>query len=105
MDQRGLVAKTILHQLGGAPKLKAMIGANTFILGDSTLSFRLPGGGGFAENGINTVVITLLPSDTYKVAFYRRRGFQTALVSVFFDIYEDVLKSLVEEQLGLKLSL
>lgn len=62
------VAETILAQLGGN-KFVAMTGAKN-ILGDkSKLQFQLPRN--FAKSGINSVVIELLPSDTYKMVFYK----------------------------------
>lgn len=98
------VAQTILEQLGGR-KFTAMTGAKNLVGGKDSLSFRLPGGGGFTKNGINGVRIVLLPSDTYKVTFSRIRGSKVTVVSEHDDIYVDALREVFEQETGLRTSL
>jgi hypothetical protein len=98
------VANTILEQLGGR-KFIAMTGARN-ILGDgNSVSFRLPGAGGFCKNGINYVKITLDPSNTYAVQFSRIRGRQVKSVDVVSDIYADALRDIFTSVTGLAVSL
>jgi hypothetical protein len=99
------VAETILEQLGGR-EFTVMTGAKNFVGSPTTLSFSLPGAGGFCKNGINRVVITLEPSDTYTVQFYRiRRGSALVLVANHTDIYYDGLQELFTRETGLAVSL
>ena len=102
------VAKTILEQLGGN-RFRAMTGAKNFLGADYSLTFSLPGGGGFTKGGINKVVIELTPMDVYTVTFYRMRRSKGTLlakvVSKFEDVYCDGLRSLFERETGLATSL
>jgi len=98
------VAKTILSQLGGN-RFKMMTGAKNFIGTDNSLIFKLPGAGGFCKNGINKVVITLMPSDTYKVDFYRTRGATVKLIESCEDVYCNNLREVFERITGLCTSL
>jgi hypothetical protein len=99
------VAKTILQQLGGS-LFATLTGAKNFVGSENSLSFSLPGGGGFCKNGINRVNIELAPSDTYTVKFYRfQRGATLVTVSEHTDIYFDGLQDLFERETGLYTSL
>lgn len=98
------VAKTILEQLGGG-KFIAMTGAKNFLGDTNSLSFRLPGGGGFCKGGINYVKVTLTPADTYNVEFSRIRGQKVTLVDAAEDIYVDQLRSIFTRATGLAVSL
>jgi hypothetical protein len=95
------VAEIILEQLGGK-RFIVMTGARNFVGSDNSLKFRLPNN---AKDGINTVEITLEPSDTYKVRFLRvgdrRTNFRVTEKSVHEDIYNDVLVELFERKTGL----
>jgi len=97
------VAKTILEQLGGG-RFIAMTGAKNLIAGageDRSLTFRLPK----SKDGINAVKITLDPSDTYTVRFFRIGDRRTAYAqtdkSVHEDIYADMLQELFTRVTGL----
>lgn len=92
------IALTILEQLGGR-RFVVMTGAKNFASSPNGLSFRLPSYLG--RNGINTVRITLLPSDTYKVEFSKLRGVKFVPVSVHEDIYCDALAALFTAETGL----
>lgn len=96
------VARTILHQLGGPGRLKAMIGARNFVLEDDALVFALPSN--FAKKSINRIRIRLSWNDLYEVTFSRVRAGKTTVVSEFSDIYADVLKNVLERETGLYLT-
>lgn len=93
-------AETVIQQLGGN-RFCAMTGAKGFTKDAEAraLSFKLPSN--FAHGGINAVRITLEPSDTYKVVFYRIRGTKVTPVSVREDVYGDKLQSIFSEVTGL----
>jgi len=95
------VAKTILAQMGGTGKLKAMTGAKNFTSSENGVSFQWPAKGG----GPNAVRITLTPEDTYTVEFIRAGKGGPKVVSKHEDIYAEDLKKLFEKQTGLYLSL
>lgn len=97
-------AQTILAQLGGN-KFRAMTGANNFVGGDRSLSFRLPGGGGFCKDGINLVRIELTPADDYTVTYMRTRGMKMTTVEKSEGIYCDNLRANFERVTGLRTSL
>jgi hypothetical protein len=98
------VARTILEQLGGN-RFITMTGARNFIGSENSLSFRLPGAGGFCKNGINAVRIELMPSDTYRMSFSRIRGSKLTAVAQHDDIYFDGLQELFTSETGLATSL
>lgn len=96
------VAETILAQIGGTRRLCAMIGAYNFVGSENSVSFRFKTR---AANGSNGIRIELDPSDTYTVEFISVRGTSRKVKGSFSDIYCDVLKSLIERETGLYLSL
>jgi hypothetical protein len=98
------VARTILEQLGGR-KFTVMTGAKNFVGSDTSLSFRLPGGGGFCKGGINAVRITLNGRDTYDLEFSRIRGTKVTVVDAADDIYADQLRGIFTRATGLAVSL
>lgn len=98
------VAQTILQQLGGR-KFIAMTGARNFLGDANSLSFRLPGGGGFCKDGINYVKITLDANDTYSMDFRKIRGSQVKSVDVFSGLYFDMLQETFARITGLRVSL
>lgn len=94
------VAKTILQQLGGN-RFRAMTGAKNFVGDDNSLSFRLPGGGGFCRNNINAVRITLNGLDLYDVVYMRIRGSKVTVVEDVSNLYADMLCENFERVTGL----
>lgn len=94
------VATTILAQMGGGGRLRAMIGAKDFSGGGNVLTFRWAAR---ARNGANNIRITLEPSDTYKVEFFSVRGRSVKSKGVFEDIYAEDLIPLFERETGLYL--
>jgi hypothetical protein len=98
------VARTILAQLGGN-RFRAMTGARNFVGDDNSLRFRLPGTGGFCNNGINAVKITLNGMDLYDVVYMRIRGGKITTVEEVNDLYFDSLTDSFERVTGLRTSL
>lgn len=94
------VAKEILRQLGGN-KFLMMTGAKNLVGGENSLSFSLPGSGGFTKNGINLVRITLTPNDLYTVEYIKRRGTTLKVIAKSENIYNDMLQSDFTEKTGL----
>jgi len=102
------VAQTILQQLGGAGRLKAMVGASGFVTLASTT--RISGGLGFTIKAIgvpriNHITVSLNGKDLYDVVFYFKRGGKVKIVSEARDVYCDQLKSMIEKATGLYLSM
>lgn len=95
------VAQTILEQLGGN-RFAVMTGAKAFIGNGDTLSFRLPSTPRYVKKGINHVRITLDPSDTYTVKFFKVRGARIKMIVEEYDgIYSDGLRELFTRVTGL----
>ena len=92
------VAKTIVQQLGGANRLKAMINARNFAADDNTVSFQF-----MRCNGFRAIRITLNAMDTYDIKFLGGNDFRVK--QEFSGIYNDGLKDLFESTTGLRLSL
>ena len=97
-----MVAETILHQLGGSGKLKAMIGAKQFTAGANNLTFRFTAP---SLNKANCIRITLNAMDTYDVEFIRVRKFDLATIHTESGIYAEDLRRIIEQVTGLYLSL
>jgi len=96
------VAETILQQLGGAGHLQAMIGAKQFVGDELMLQFKWSAK---ARGGMNTVVISLEPTDTYRVEFYKIRGADSRLIESRSGVYADGLARLFENTTGLYIRL
>lgn len=92
------VARTILQQLGGC-KFLVMTGASRLVAGDNSLSFRLPAH--FARDGINSVTVTLLPTDLYRVTFHRVWGLSVSTIDEAEGVYCDRLADIFESATGL----
>ena len=103
-DERLTVANTILAQLGGR-KFQVMTGARRFVGDANSLCFSLPGGGGFARNGINRVRVELNGSDLYDVTYYRTRGTKITTVAESPNIYGDMLREDFTRATGLETSM
>jgi hypothetical protein len=114
------VGKTILKQMGGTGKLKAMIGAKTFTTyqdardskygeGLGGVSFKFPKPGG--TNKPNFVKIILDPNDTYTMTLGAIRGTMGTWVSSYkiidtiSGLYADQLRPIFEDRTGLYLTL
>tara|TARA_Y100000034_G_scaffold122368_1_gene167740 strand:+ start:2385 stop:2705 length:321 start_codon:yes stop_codon:yes gene_type:complete len=64
MNHNHEIATTILNQIGGIGRIKAMTGANNFVALENGVSFRLPKMSGVKANFVK---ITLSPQDLYDV--------------------------------------
>lgn len=90
------IATTIRDQIGN--RAFVMMGARD-LLGDETgLQFKV----GRNSKGVSCVRVELDPSDTYTVRFYKRSGKELASCS---DVYCDSLRTVIEQNTGLYLSL
>ena len=99
-DEQIQIANTIIMQLGGC-RFKAMTGARNFFATETGLTFRIPGGGGFAKNGINHITINLNSLDLYDMEFKRVRGSSVKTVAERNGIYNDMLQSIFTAETGL----
>jgi hypothetical protein len=99
MKDGGVVANTILEQLGGARRLNAMLGAYNFIDLGNGLSFRIK------NQKANYIKIELNAKDLYDVEVGRVRGDAYKVVASQNDIYFDQLKPFIEKATGMYLSL
>ena len=93
------VANTILGQLGGN-RFVAMTGAKDLLGDESSLQFKLPRG---AKHGVNAVRVTLDPSDTYTVTFYKigRRGLDVQVLAERTFVYAHALADVFTAETGL----
>jgi len=103
------VVDTILAQMGGARKLKAMIGAKNFMnRGGNTLSFDFMSAKHNTRSKTpNFVMITLTDRDDYDIEFARKakRGLEYKVLKKYTGVYADQLKKVFEKFTGLRLSL
>ena len=96
------VAETILQQLGGAGRLRAMIGAKYFIDHGGALSFKFPNR---QRSRGNYVKITLTPEDYYDMEFGQLMKHAVKPVKAYRGIMWDQLIEVFEQQTGLYLRL
>lgn len=99
------VANEILRQIGGAGRVKAMIGVTDFYADkkkDNFLGIRFQAR---AKAGINCIKITLNAMDLYDVDFVRVSAAELTTVSTLNGVYAEDLKRLIEAETGLYLSL
>jgi hypothetical protein len=84
-----LVARTIISQMGGGKRLKAMIKARNFAGGDNYVTFHFSG-----SKIDNRIRVTLDASDTYTVQIFKLRGHVLSKVVEHDMIYFDQLVDL-----------
>lgn len=99
-EDRAIIAKTILQQLGGS-RFTTMTGAkNLYALDEQYggLSFKLPK---FSGVKVNYVKILLNGIDLYDIEFGRIYGNKYTVISKHTDIYCDQLQELFEKETGL----
>ena len=96
-------AQTVINQLGGAGRLKAMIGAKNFVQSqtDNWVQFQFMSG---AKNKANRLRITLR-NDLYDIDFFVVRKGEKKTKQEFTGIYNDQLVSIFEDSTSLYLSL
>lgn len=102
-DDPKAVADTIIRQLGGFGKLKAMIAANKFFYNKEpgeyyTLSFEFKGNPKFKM----CKIIYSKPKDLYTVQFFGKNYLKNKEIE---DVYNNQLKDVFEKTTGLALSL
>lgn len=92
------IALKILEQLGGS-KFKAMTGATNFSFSPSALSFFF-----FGCKKTNCCKITLLPSDTYKMEFFKfkTKNLSCTLFKEFQPVFCDQLQTIFTQVTGLE---
>ena len=93
-------AKIIAEQIG--KQALFMLGAKDLVGDRKSLAFRIRG-----CRRINKIRITLDPSDTYTVEFFKiiRRGFTCERVKWIDGVYNDMLCEVIENATGLRTSL
>ena len=96
-------AQTVINQLGGAGRLKAMIGAKNFVQSqnENWVQFQFMSG---AKNKANRIRITLR-NDLYDIDFFVVRKGEKKTKQEFPGIYNDQLVSIFEDSTSLYLSL
>ncbi len=96
------VAQTIIDQMGGLGKLRAMVGATNFLASDNSVSFQFKG-----CRKAKKCIVTLLPSDTYQMQLGKLDPKTFDWVELYNEkgLYNDMLKPVFESQTGLYLSL
>jgi hypothetical protein len=95
------IAETILEQLGGQ-KMFRMIGVKRIGIGTHSVVLHFTAR---ALEGINKINVTLDPSDTYTVQFFRSTVKGDDLKYEINDIYNDQLIPLIENKTGLALKM
>lgn len=90
------IGRTIADQMGGAGKMRAMLGA-TLVAIPNGLAIKWPNK---QRTKGNLVEITLEPSDTYKMVFYNAGKGGKKLVKEYEDVYFDQLVDIFEKQTG-----
>ena len=98
------IAETIIQQMGGYGKIKAMVGGHTFVYDkDGSLSFHFKGS---RKANICRVVYNV-GSDTYTFQLYKFSKTTAKCPKIYelADVYFDMLIDLFERQTGLYLSL
>jgi hypothetical protein len=104
-DERKRVATTIIRQMGGFGKLKAMVGANSFTILNSGVRFRFKG-----SRKANCCIVKLdYGQDLYTFELWKigtaRTNFKATKVYSLDGCYFDMLKPEFESFTGLYLSL
>jgi hypothetical protein len=101
------IANTIIGQLGGFGKLKAMTGAKDISALDSGVQFSI----GRNAASVNRVRITLNGLDLYDLEFGSIRkkrnasGYSVTIKAEHKNVYNDQLTELFEQATGMRLSL
>ena len=97
------VAETILKQMGGSGRLRAMIGAHSFATNGNDLSFVFPNRQ--RSKGNSCKINYNVGKDLYDVDFYNVSVKGAKKVAHYDDLYWDQLIDVFERQTGLYLKL
>lgn len=98
------IAQDIVAQLGGAGKLTAMIGARQFGVLPNGIEIHIPR----SPKGVSVIRIVLTGRDIYDLTFFGSMDSKTLnrkIKSTENEIYGDQLRGIVEQHIGLYLSL
>ena len=90
------LAETILNQMGGAGRVRAMTGAQFAII-DNGVEIRWPSR---TPTKGNMCSVVLEPCDTYTVTFFNKRAGTKKQVAQLEDVYCDCLVRVFEAQTG-----
>ena len=96
------IGRTILHQMGGVGRLRAMTGASQFRLLPKGVGIKFPNK---KRSRGNYVEVTLRPDDTYNMVFSNVSVKGVKVVKKYTMVYNDQLISIFENQTGLYLRL
>ena len=105
-EEQKQIANTIIMQMGGQGKLRAMVGANNFGFEQTdegvAMSFHFKG-----SRKHNICKVILNGDDTYTFKLYKlnRRTYTLKDTYQLTGVYWDMLKPVFEQQTGLYLSL
>ena len=94
------IAVTILQQLGGMGRLKAMVNIKNITLVENGVLFKMPVAGAKA----NFVKVVLNSMDTYDLTLTKVHGKSIKVVAEHPGIYDTMLKGLIEKGSELRLS-
>ena len=102
MSNHNIIQDTIVKQLGGFGRLRAMVGAHGFVADDDNkaLHFQFKG-----SRKSKKCIITLDPNDTYTMELGRVFKGQWKSTYKESGLYWDMLKPVFEQETGLYLSL
>jgi len=90
------VAQTILQQIGAGTL--ALLGAHSLMSTPFGVYFAI----GRNPKSITKIAVTLDPSDTYTIQFWKGRGVNMKLVAEESDVYVDQLHSMIEQHTMLR---
>lgn len=90
------VASIILQQLGGNT-FRMMTGAKDFVGGENYLFFSIPPN----QSKARKLRITLMPSDTYRMEFFRLMSAEPVAELTHDDVYCDSLQEIFTRITGL----
>lgn len=93
-----MIAEEILLQLGGN-RFIAMTGSKNFAAGDNGRSLSMKVGQN--PKGVTHLKITLDPTDTYTMIFYRIRANKIKVLETFTGVYNDMLQKIFTKMTGL----
>jgi translation initiation factor IF-1 len=97
-EERMEIAKTIIQQLGGN-RFSIMTGAKDIFAHEDGVSFKIPGT--ITKNHINYVRVSLDPSDTYTVEFWKYRKMRGEKIAEHSMVYDDMLQTIFTAETGL----
>jgi len=115
-EENKRIAMTIINQMGGAGKLKAMLGVKQFLVIDEGVVFQFK-----MNSKMNKCEIKLNGMDLYDMKFYKYHNItgnektieamdkkiakSQIVVEAIDGLYNDMLKSVFESTTGLRVSL